>query len=188
MTDIAATSSIAKAAEGMKALLAGSATFQTLVSAAAWRPDLTDITDLAPPFGLSPAASIAASAFIHIAAYVPDAADSFVRPFAVISDPGAGRSRKTGRGRWNDSGEFVILIEREIPAAYRDDDQQSNAELEFKNAIGAVIEEVRILSEQPGYLMLRNLDITDGPFRYAAASGIGDVMGCKLQAAWGLSD
>jgi hypothetical protein len=163
LTDLMGTSRLSKAMEGAKILLADSTTFQAITGAA-------DAEE--------------AKAFIHLAAYVPDAG-AFVRPFALVSSQGADSCKRIGTGAWNDSGTFKILIEREIPAAYQADDQQTGAELEFKNQIGEIIEEIRDLSNQPGYLILRQIRMTDGPFRYAAEE-LKNVMGCWIEALWGL--
>ncbi len=122
---------------------------------------------------------------IHLAAYVPDESVGLVRPFALISAQAADESVRIGCGRWVEHGRFRILIESEIPEYYRTNDNQSDAELEFKNQIGEIIEDLQDLSGQPGYLLLRRIQIIDGPFRYAAEE-LQHVMGCWLEMDWGL--
>lgn len=147
----------------MKTLLASSTTFQTLVGAAT--------VD-------------AAKAFIFIGSYTPDTA--MVRPLAMISAVSADKSRVIGTGAWLDSGAFKIQIERDITSDYQDGNRQSDAELEFRNSIGEIIEDILSLSCQAGYLMLRSVEISDGPYRYEPQSGLDAVMGCWLTAEWGL--
>jgi hypothetical protein len=165
MSDITATSGISKAAAAMKTLLAASSAFQTAVGAA----------DAA-----------AAAAIIHLGSYTPEEDAALAVPFALISDVSLGKSRAIGTAAWLESGTFKIQIERAIPTLYRSAAGQTNAELEFKNTLGAILAEVRDKSTQAGYLMLRTLDITDGPYRYEPQSGLGSVMGCWLTAEWGM--
>jgi hypothetical protein len=163
MADLAATSKIAKAAEAMKTLLAGSTTFQTMVGAAS---------------------AAAAKAFIFIGSYTPEAA--VARPFALVSAVAADKNRKIGTGAWVQSGEFKILIERDVTSTYQADEHQTDAEMEFRNLVGEITEEMMDLSCTAGYLVLRSLDITEGPYRYEPATGKSDTMGCWMTAAWGL--
>jgi hypothetical protein len=154
---------MAKAAEAMKSLIAASSTFQTMVGAAS---------------------AAAAKASIYLGAYTP--AGAIARPFALVSSVSADRFSKTGLSGWVENGSFKILIERDIAAGYQPDDRQNDAELEFRNLIGKLLEEIADLSCQPGYLVLRSIEITDGPYRYESKTGQPEVMGCWMAAEWGL--
>ncbi|MHC4253761.1 MAG: hypothetical protein ACYS9X_31995 [Planctomycetota bacterium] len=116
--------------ENGRTLLAGSARFRTLVGAA----------DAA-----------AAKAYIHIA---PVAGATWQRPRALITHSGLDHelvARGLGNG-FAEEGELTIVIEADISEAYRDEGQEENAYLEFTNALGAIITEMRTLAGTQTYL------------------------------------
>lgn len=122
---------------------------------------------------------------VHLSAYVPDDVDGFERPFAVISGQAADESRSIGTGAKQYGGTYKVMIERQVPEAWRADDQAANAELWFKNWLGAVIDEMWTLSQSPGYLLVRRIRIADGPWR-GADEGDQNNMGATLELSWGL--
>ena len=166
MADVTPTSGAAKSSDALRTLIANSATFQTAV-------------------GADDAAEAAAA--IHIAAYTPDDPDDgWSRPFALIHRSTGGTARAVRTCAATAGGELKVLFEKEISEAYRDDDQADNAQLEMENFVGDVIDECLALAASPGYLFVREMDITDAPYRYAS-NELKHVMACCISVRYGLT-
>jgi len=151
------------ASEAAANLIANSATFQASV-------------------GAEDAATALLS--VYIGAYEPDDPEDpdagWTRPFALVRNPGSGGIKDN-----IDSGEFKITFEKEIPAAYRDNDNQQNAQLEFEAWAGQIIAECMELSQSAGYQIVRSFEISEGPYRYST-DPLKNTMGCACTYRWGL--
>lgn len=161
--DTTAAGPVGKSTAAMRDLLAASATFQAAVGA----------EDAA-----------AALASIHIGAYAPSG--DVARPFALVHRPSSGSLRRTGTAATATGGQFKVLLERTISAAWTADAEQAAAQIEFENFVGQLIDDCMDLAATAGYLLVTEMEIIDGPFRYEAES-IKDVMGCWLNVRYGIN-
>lgn len=106
-----------------------------------------------------------ALSYIHLADYKPEDSN-FDRPFALICRTSSDRSEMLASNQYYSSGELEIWFEQDIPPAYQSDDKSDQAELYFSNFIGDILSQGQVLSTQPGYLLTRSWNVTEGPARY----------------------
>lgn len=147
--DVIPTGPAAVAMNALKNMLAETAAFQDAVGAAGTDEQKKQI----------------ALSYVHLADYKPTDSD-FDRPFALICRTSSDRSEMLASNQYYSNGDLEIWFEQEIPEGYRSDDKADQAELYFSNFVGAVVSQAQALSTQPGYLLTRSWNVSDGPARY----------------------
>ena len=98
-------------------------------------------------------------------------AGSAVRPFALIHQTGAARSWAATRiadgaaGMYTKAGALGIFFEAGVSPEYQPDEREADAELEFTNAVGAIIDGLLDLAGTAGYIAIRDVRKAVGPVR-----------------------
>ena len=119
--------------------------------------------------------------YVHSAEYKPS---SFTYPAIVICRYGNDSQRISGRMATIPNGMLKVIVNRQIPAGLRASSQ--NADIELDNFLSTVITEVLEKSMSAGYLLLRSIDVDDGPYRFEDAVK-GEVAGADLRVEYGLT-
>ena len=163
--DVAPTGEIGTAMVALRSMISESETFQNAVEV-----------------------EVAANAlpFIHLAEYTLEDEDveDFDRPFCLICRSGSDNSEKDSLDTFNPSGAFNVRFEQEIPEAYKEAGEADNAEIYFTNFIDGVIADCYALAALPGYLMIRNFETVDGPYRIKEKGT--EICGIEKSVGWGL--
>ena len=121
------------------------------------------------------------------------------RPFIIINLARSNgyRAGHTAMGssgfQYHESGRLEIQLERASPPPRRsvnepgDAMDRYDADVDFQNVIGAIIEDMRELSASAGKFAMDEIVITDGPFRNSEESWVaqGDFQFVFLEVAWG---
>ena len=163
--DVAPTGQIGTAMVALRTMISESETFQNAV-------------------GVEVAAN--ALPYIHLAEYTLEDEDvtDFDRPFCLICRSGSDNFEKDSLDTFNPSGTFTLRFEQEIPEAYKSAGVADNAEIYFTNFIDGVIADCYDLAALPGYLMIRNFETVDGPYRIKEKNT--EVYGIEKSVGWGL--
>ncbi len=119
--------------------------------------------------------------FVHTAEYKPT---SFTYPAIVICRYGNDRQEIGGRPSTLPDGALKVIINRQIPVGLRT--SSANADIEFDNFLSNVIAEVLNKSRSAGYLLLREIAVDDGPYRFDDADD-GEVAGADLRVDYGIA-
>jgi len=126
----------------------------------------------------------------------PDEAEAYnreqvegLRPYALLwlaADGGFRRHivAKDTRNRFSDSGEVRVKICATVPSELAGD--PAEADRQFKNSIGTIINQLCDLAGQAGYLDFTELELTAGPWRNGDEEALaeGDVIGCDMSLLW----
>jgi hypothetical protein len=151
-------------------LLAESATFQTAIGAT----------------GTSAEKIAAAKLRLHRAAYAPDEITGFVRPFGLICSVDQDEADSIAIQEFAVGGEMELRFERDINSQHINDPQMS--ETDFENFYEAVLADAMTLSAQPGYFVINNWKIIEGPARFQdGESSQKWVYGVRILISWGLA-
>jgi len=154
----------AAAMAALETLVACSSTFQTAVAATG--TDEEKITF--------------AKTKIYLTAYESSA---FARPFALICKVGNDRNVRAGTSCFEVSGDLELRLETAISTA-----NQKNlaaAEAAFLNYYENVITEMKALAATPGYLLVRAIDVLEGPVQIEDKAGV-YYNGIRLLVSWGI--
>jgi len=166
MTDVVPTGNRGLAKSNLRDLIAECTTFQDAIGATG-----------------TPSEKITAAKLrIHITAYE---AENLTRPFALISSVGNDKSDFEAVSQYVHGGDVELRFEREIPAEYKD--QPNNAEADFENFYEGVMNDAIALSVQPGYFVINSWDIVEGPAQYESDGG-DFIYGIRLLINWGLNE
>jgi len=150
--------------ENLRALLAASSNFQSWVGAANAEE---------------------AKASIHLVAVEGTPS----RPFALIAQGDSWEREASADGakkHFEASGELFLLFEADISEPYQGDPR--DAELEFTNAVGAIVSDMESLAGSDGYLAVRRIGLKEGPARSQGdeKSGSGDYYQIIFSVEWGI--
>lgn len=133
---------------------------------------------------------------VHLVGIAPPSGDIYTRselerkrPFAIVAmSPEGGFSARhiAGGGvrEYGQSGAISIQIvddvQREIAENFAEID------IRFNNNVGQIIDEMKVLSGQAGYLAIDTLEVESGPFRSHEdeESGVGDLIAIDLRVTW----
>ena len=129
-----------------------------------------------------------AKAKIHLIAI---GGDDFNRPFALIAqgDDWQSRADAGGASNWlQDSGSLLLLFEANIKSTYQDKNHYKDAELEFTNPIGTVLQDMKTLAGKSGYLTINEIRKKAGPMRSDPDEKAteGDYYQIIFDIAWGI--
>ena len=119
--------------------------------------------------------------FVHISEYKPN---TFAYPMILISRTGNDRQQIGGRPATLPDGTFEVMVHREMPEALRSSSQ--NADIELDNFLSDVIKDVLEKSKAAGYLLLSDIDVIAGPYRFEKEE-LADVAGATLQVRYGVA-
>ncbi len=119
--------------------------------------------------------------FVHTAEYKPT---SFTYPAIVICRYGNDAQQVAGRMATLPNGVLKVIVNRQIPSGLRASSQ--NADIEFDNVLSNIIKEVLEKSTTAGYLLLRSIDVDDGPYRFED-TGDDEMAGADLRVEYGLT-
>ncbi len=114
-----------------------------------------------------------------------------LRPYAIIwtdTEKGYGRTQDgygAGPHLGAESGRLMIELVQDVPLAIADD--IAEADLQWKNTIGQILDDLVTLIATGTYLLVNSLSIDEGPYRYEAAkqSEMGDAQGVEIGVGWG---
>ena len=166
---VAATGSQSKALENLRAMVAASSSFQTLVGAAD---------------------ADAAKAHVYLTAVADPVASK--RPFALVRQVLEGGFRYDSLGLdtsygYRESGSLDLIFAVDTPAAYQAN--EGNAQTYMLNTVEAIIEDLMALS---GYthLLIRGLTMDIGPIHSHRAEDAseGDYWLLRCLVDWGLEE
>jgi hypothetical protein len=163
---VAPTGQRGKAKKNLKDLLAESTTFQTAIGAT----------------GTDPEKIAAAKLRIHITAYEP-ADYNFVKPYGLICSTGNDKNDSVGVKDYEPNGDLELRLIKDIPAEYKSD--PASAETDFENFFEGVMADAEALSGQPGYFVINNWHIIEGPGQYEIEEGVFES-GIRILINWGL--
>jgi len=153
--------------ENLRALLAASAAFQTLVGAA-------NATE--------------AKAHIYSPA-LPQSAIAAARPFALLSTGQRWRADRIAETAHRLTGSLMWLLEADVPEAHAGKTAAAleAAENWFCVLVGDILYEMLVLSGTPGYLPLVNVGLLDGPARSGLLNkdADGDYYQVVYELDWG---
>ncbi len=163
--EVAPTGEIGTAMVALRTMISESETFQNAV-------------------GVEVAAN--ALPFIHLAEYTLEDEDveNFDRPFCLICRSGSDNSEKDSLDTFHPSVAFSIRFEQELTEAYKETAEADNAEIYFTNFVDGVSADCHDLSALPGYLMIRNWETVDGPYRIKERNT--EIYGIEKSVGWGL--
>jgi hypothetical protein len=159
---VTATGVISVPLSALRTMVSQSATFQTWVGAAN---------------------AAAALASIHM---VGLAEADVARPFALVTLGDNWRRTYAGTNRFTMNGELFLVLEGEVDAANVDD--FADAEFEFTNTVGGIIEDLEALSESEA-LIVQSIRVQDAPqrsWRDEKASE-GEYYNCVFAFEYGLN-
>lgn len=153
------TSSLAKALDNCKSLIAATPAFQ------AWG---------------SFADAAAAKANIHLFAV-----DQLARPLIVLGVNEYDRTKIAEPNTYQERGAFELLIEGLVPAELTA--TNGDAAIDFMNKAGAVIDDILALAGTGSYLVIRSIVPAAGPFRSEeeVKAAEGDFFQWFLTLKWG---
>lgn len=149
MPRTAATSGISLAEQHLANMLADAPAFRALASGVTTAEQaharMIHYDALPPPEG-------------DQAVHTPDELNK-LRPFAILftAEQNGYRRRRTATGCFVESGQIVLHLECNIPAALASD--RSEALRRFKNSLGAILDDLEPLTEQAGYLAANAFDV-----------------------------
>ena len=150
--------------EAARAIIAGSAAFQTLTESAN-----------------------APAALAHI--YTPGISSGVAeaRPFAVVDQGDARDIPRNSSSSYTNSGSFLVILEADVPALY--DDDEPGAHQWFFELLGDIVSEVLVLGNTAAYLAIRGCRLREGPARAdpELAQTEGDFYQVVLEFDWGPS-
>lgn len=116
------------------------------------------------------------------------------RPYAVVFT-----GEDNGLTKWHDatgalfefveSGRLMLRLEQDCPDGVGDQ-PSSDANLQFKNTVGLIIDGLCALAGTAGYLAFERITVADGPYwsHPDAVPGQGLFQGCELLAEWGTGE
>jgi len=164
VADVTPTGMLSLPIENLRILLAASTTFQTLVNA-----------------------GDAAAAKPYV--YVDSIDESVSRPFALVSDQ-AWNLSLVGQGAVNafdEGGVLLLEIQAGVGDAYEDDGAGNNPGFEFRNTIGAIVEEMLDLAASGTYLDVSGVRFEVPPTRVLPETEAADedFFAVRLQLQWG---
>ena len=83
-----------------------------------------------------------------------------------------------------ESGRLKLRFEQSVPVDLADD--AAAIERLFKNSLGVIIDEIRTLAGQAGYLAFGRVTLDDGPYRsdLDVVTNVGDFIGAELSVEW----
>lgn len=120
-----------------------------------------------------------------------DGALDFDPPFALLWE------EDYEEGEFEDAymstGEIWCLLRRDVPSDYQDDGDADDADIDFRNQVGAIMAGLRELEgtdragEDSGYIVLRGLSYAESPGRTSIADRevAGDFCQAILSCPWG---
>lgn len=116
------------------------------------------------------------------------ASESAVRPFALISQGDAFGFRAIGGGvteHYYAHGSLKLRFSGAVSTPYIND--AKNAELEYTNAIGAILQGMVEMSGEDAYMLFYNLDKIYGPQRNARdeRNSSGEYFDSEFNVPWG---
>lgn len=111
-----------------------------------------------------------------------------LRPYAeVYVFPKEGFERiEVAEGAWSDGGSVILQMVRDVPEIYEDDPR--DAEIDWQNTVGQIIEELCSRSRTTGFLAIRRLVLVDiGRIEREAATGKGEAQLAVLALEWSMT-
>ena len=169
---------ISKAQEFLRTTIANSATFQTLVGAGDAATALASIYHEALP---PPAGNATEPALAELQCYRPVACG-----WTNEEEGGCIKSLQSisTRSDFREAGQLFAFSEEDVPIGIAND--PSEVDLQFKNTVGQIIDDVCLLAGQAGYLAFNQI-ASSGPFRTHenAVKTEGDAQSMLLRFDWG---